>query len=532
MARFSALGIHTLLSTALALSACRGPARNQADARNDAFPAAKSGAPGSPLPWRELNASVFEDAKRTGRYVILDGSAEWCHWCHVMEAVTYHDAAVRQRIDMSFITVKVDVDQHPEIEARYAEYGWPATVIFGPDGTELSVHQGYLAPAEFVRILDTIATAPRREARVSPIATGTSSRETSLAFLTAVDAAMDRSYDEPYGGFGTGKKFPIGCNNARYLERARQGDLRTRDRVIQTLKAQAELLDPEFGGMYQYSIGPSWREPHFEKLGYMQAEAITNYAEGYELTQIPSFKHDAENLHAFTERFFRGIEGGFFMSQDADLNAHEEGKAFLDGHAYYALTKEQRLRLGIPRIDTHENARENALMAHAYFTLARVLHKPELAQEAVRTLERYVSVHQSVRGMVRSQSATSVYLRDQVWLGFAATEAWQATQDPLWKNLAITTGTGLRRFENTTPGGGYLAAISDTPSVIPTVVPVEENITALRFLTALAAVDATFESLVAKQLGALVQPAVLAERGRILGELAIAVREARSRLYP
>src|SRR5580700_2129433 len=85
------------------------------------------GAPREPLAWEEFSPATFARAKAARKFVVMDGSAEWCHWCHVMEATTYHDPAVREILGKSFIAVKVDVDSRPDIEERYGAWGWPAT---------------------------------------------------------------------------------------------------------------------------------------------------------------------------------------------------------------------------------------------------------------------------------------------------------------------------------------------------------------------------------------------------------------------
>src|ERR1700722_18849724 len=118
------------------------------------------GAPKAPLAWAAFDAKTFARAKAEHKLVVLDGAAEWCHWCHVMEATTYHDSAVRKLLDAHFIAAKVDVDARPDIEERYGEYGWPATVLFSPDGVELGKYRGYIAPDAFAEILRAVTEAP------------------------------------------------------------------------------------------------------------------------------------------------------------------------------------------------------------------------------------------------------------------------------------------------------------------------------------------------------------------------------------
>ncbi|MGH8677774.1 MAG: DUF255 domain-containing protein, partial [Burkholderiales bacterium] len=87
--------------------------------------------------WQPWSDAVFERAKRENRFVLLDLEAVWCHWCHVMERETYHDPAVMGLLDQHYIAVKVDQDARPDLSRRYENYGWPATIVFGPDGREI-----------------------------------------------------------------------------------------------------------------------------------------------------------------------------------------------------------------------------------------------------------------------------------------------------------------------------------------------------------------------------------------------------------
>src|ERR1700733_975716 len=102
-----------------------------------------SDAPKAPLVWAALEPATFTRAQAEKRFVVIDGAAEWCHWCHVMEATTYHDPEVRKLLEARFIAVKVDVDSRPDFEERYSAWGWPATVLMTADGQEIGKYRGY-----------------------------------------------------------------------------------------------------------------------------------------------------------------------------------------------------------------------------------------------------------------------------------------------------------------------------------------------------------------------------------------------------
>ena len=87
--------------------------------------------------WAPWSAETFARAKRERRFVLVDGAAAWCHWCHVMDATTYADPEVGKILRERFVAIRVDVDARPDIEERYGDWGWPATILLSPDGEEI-----------------------------------------------------------------------------------------------------------------------------------------------------------------------------------------------------------------------------------------------------------------------------------------------------------------------------------------------------------------------------------------------------------
>ncbi|MCA9573581.1 MAG: DUF255 domain-containing protein, partial [Myxococcales bacterium] len=115
--------------------------------------------------WSPWSAETFARAKAEGRYVLVDGVAAWCHWCHVMDATTYRDPAVVALLAERFVAIQVDVDARPDIHDRYAAWGWPATILLSPDGQEIGKYKGYLEPAELLAILRAVKPAAQGPAR-------------------------------------------------------------------------------------------------------------------------------------------------------------------------------------------------------------------------------------------------------------------------------------------------------------------------------------------------------------------------------
>src|SRR5271170_7319928 len=187
-----------------------------------------------PIEWHPWGPEPFEIAKRTGRPILLDIGASWCHWCHVMDEGTYSDGEVARLLLQHFVAVKVDRDENPEVDRRYqrqvgaltGEGGWPLTGFLTPDG-EVFLGGTYFPPTDghgrpgFRRVLKEVARLWAEEPeRIRENATAirdslvrTRERRSPTApsladFVGGVRADVLSSYDPVHGGFGMAPKFP------------------------------------------------------------------------------------------------------------------------------------------------------------------------------------------------------------------------------------------------------------------------------------------------------------------------------------
>ncbi|MEZ4360523.1 MAG: DUF255 domain-containing protein [Kofleriaceae bacterium] len=509
-----------------------------------AAPTPARGAPRGELAWAEFSAETFARAKAERRFIVLDGSAEWCHWCHVMEAESYHDPRVQAILAASFIAVKVDVDSRPDLEERYGDYGWPATVIFSPDGEELGKYRGFIEPERFAEMLAAVVDGQAASVAPQPATAPEVSRaplsEDHLAWIQrAVELELAEYWDEAQGGWGRRQKSPIGSNNAWLLERAAAGDQTARQQALFALDQQAHLLDPVWGGIYQYSTGGVWTEPHFEKLMTYQAPALENYARAFELTRDPKQLERARAMYRFLERFFRGPGGGFFGTQDADLHAHEPQKPFRTGHDYYALDERARLALGVPRVDPHEYARDAGLAIAAYATYYQVSGEASALAAAQDAAARTWESHRDPRGglthdirKVGSARPELRYLSDNAAFGGALMRLHELTGKPIYLAQARELADFLLEELRDPRSGGFFASTIDPAAVgvfAERRVPAEDHVAAVRFLARLAKVEPSerLTSAIAAGLRAATRPEVIKARGRFLGDLLLALEETR-----
>jgi uncharacterized protein YyaL (SSP411 family) len=531
------------------------PERPRSGAEAAGAGGAPSGAPREALAWAALDARAFARAAAERRLVVIDGSAEWCHWCHVMEATTYHDPEVRKVLDANFVAVKVDVDSRPDFEERYGEWGWPATVLMTADGRELGKYKGYLPPAQFAEILRA-AVAGKQAIDASSGGSGDAEGDGHAiteaereAARARVEKQLDEYWDPEQGGWGAKQKAPLVWENAWALERAgartRQSDATQRSRVLFTLDRQRALIDPVWGGVCQYSAGSDWTHPHHEKLMAVQAGAIASYARAFALTGDARWLATAQQVRGFVDRFLTGPDGAFLTTMDADLNAHEppgSGKPYMAGDAYYAKDDAGRRALGIPRVDDHAYARENGLAIDAYVTLFDASGDRSALEAARRAATTVLATHAVDRGGATAvthastpdDDASVLYLADNAALGFGLVHLYEATHDPA--TLAVARGLAdfVLRDLMDPRGGGFYASTPDPHAVGVFALrgkPVEHDAMAIRFLERLdrVAPDARYADAVERALPIVTRPEAVEARGRFVGDVLLAIDEAPSR---
>jgi uncharacterized protein len=540
-------GLGLVLASLFAMGCAPTLTGHTANAHTTTSAGLAEGAPRAELAWADLDAATLAKAKAERKYIVLDGSAEWCHWCHVMEATTYHDPAVRRILDRHFLSVKVDVDARPDIEERYGDYGWPATVIFSPDATELGKYRGYIAPEKFVTILEGVVASKiagngaAATAADKPDAPAQPMSEDELAWIARfVAVELEEYWDEARGGWGRTQKAALAWDNAWALRRAKAGDADWRRRALFTLDQQAKLVDPVWGGIYQYSAAADWDHPHFEKLMPFQAGALDNYAEAYALTQEPKYLALAKKMRAYLEGFLVSPEGGFYATQDADVNAHDAGKPFMNGHDYYALDDAGRRKAGLPRVDTHEYGKENGLAIYAMCTYFEATRDPSALAAAERAAARILATHAAAGGGVSHDAqkadapAKVLYLADNAAFGLALVRLFEASGKR--EHLAAATRIAERMLRDLEDprGGGFFASSPDPDAAGVFAVrrtPFEDNVTALRLLARLAKADPAaapkYRASIARTLHAIATPEEIKGRGRMLGDFLLALEETK-----
>src|SRR3954471_9083699 len=311
-----------------------------------------------PVRWREFGPEALAAAKTEDKPILLDIGAVWCHWCHVMDRESYDDPEVAALINEKFIAVKVDRDERPDIDARYqaavsaisGQGGWPLTAFLTPDGKPF--YGGtYFPPVEhygrpsFRRVLASIAEAYKSKRDevtesaqqvMSAISQAEAFAGRSADFSPAViDKIIDsaaKTFDVQHGGFGTSPKFPHPSALDLLIDRlAKTGEPYLGTIINTTLEKMAKggVYDQLAGGFHRYSVDERWVVPHFEKMSYDNSELLKNYVHGYQVTVDPFYAATARDIIRWMDEWLSNRErGGFYASQDADIDLNDDGDYF------------------------------------------------------------------------------------------------------------------------------------------------------------------------------------------------------------
>ncbi|MBF6058979.1 DUF255 domain-containing protein [Thiomicrorhabdus heinhorstiae] len=427
--------------------------------------------------WQDYNRASFEQAEQENKLLLLDLKANWCHWCHVMDQKTYADPQVIEELNEHYVAMKVDHDARPDLAERYRDWGWPATIILTPDGKELHKQAGFIQAERFLTLLKNMRSNPQTYDNTLSFPNKLAE---SAEIVPKLEKELQRrhlsSFDPKYGSLKLAQKFIDPEAVLWDLKLASDGDSKARQRVILTLNNALALIDPVFGGAYQYSTHGDWQHPHYEKIMAVQANYMLVYSTAYKQLNNPEYLQAAQSIASYLNRFLSDANGGFYTSQDADL------KQGLKAHEYFQSDLSSRLEQGIPKIDKHQYSAENGLAIDAYLHLYDASGQKQYLQRAEQALRWVEQSRRLGRGGYRHGRIdyAGPYLADTLNMGIAWLHLYQIEQKPATLKKAQMAEEFIQRYFRH-PQGGLVSAVDNGTPITP-LPQLDQNIRAVRFL--------------------------------------------------
>jgi hypothetical protein len=451
-----------------------------------ATPSVTAGA-SSPIAWRPWSGDAFEEARRTGRLVLLHLTASWSHNAHEMDRAAWTDSALVRLVNEGFVPVSVDTDRRPDIGDRYLSSGWPTTAVLDADG-QLLLSGAIVAAEPLCRMLGEVRDMVRKNRGEVARRSAESARAVERTWRSEppappemplaewIDrnlAAVREAEDKTQGGFGTAPKMPQFESISFLLAAAAaRGDSTLRSIALRGMDAALRLEDSTWGGFFRLALETDWKRPRTEKLLDVNARAIGALAKSAAATGSVRYRAAARRAERYAAAWlWDERRGGFFGSQDADAAARDPSRAPVLGDVFYRLSDRARKRQGAPAVDSAFYADANAHMVSALLAGARAgFWDGAPVQRGLRALDRLWAEQRAPDGSLyhvseKGTASLPGLLADQAATGLSFLDAYEAANEPRHLERARALARFIRERLEDPIAGGFRYAVRDTAAV-------------------------------------------------------------------
>ncbi|MFB2582284.1 thioredoxin domain-containing protein [Herbiconiux sp. P15] len=395
---------------------------------------------GNPVDWFPWGEAAFDEARRRGVPLLVSIGYSTCHWCHVMARESFADPLLAAQLNERFVAIKVDREEHPEVDSVYLtaagaftrNLGWPLNVFVTPEGRAFyagtywppvavdghpafadvldAVHEAWTKRHDEVldtadRLAAAIAASTSVATREQGAADSGAAAEAGAAGVAgaAADAGFSAVIDEllgyedaEFGGFGSAPKFPVAPVLGFLLGSGEDRAVQLAQRTLTTMAA-SELRDPVEGGFFRYSTQRDWSDPHYERMLYDNALLLDAYTTAWAQSHSQSgsesgqdaLREAAEGIAHFLLTVLQLPSGGFASAQDSESTV--DGRRVEGG--YYRLDAAARAEQTPPALDEKVLAGWNGLAIGALAHAALVFDRPTWTLAAQHAADHLLSVH-------------------------------------------------------------------------------------------------------------------------------------------
>ena len=380
--------------------------------------------------WQPWSPAAFTKAQEEDKPVLLSISAVWCYWCHVMDDDTYSDPEVQDLLNEHFVTIRVDNDHRPDINARYNVGGWPTTAFLTGHGGLIG-GATYLPPEQLISMITEFAEAYKNDrptlytqardllnTRKDHAQRFVASSQLEESMTDRVSRIVVGSYDATNGGFGSEPKFP-NASILRFLNHQYRttGEDFFASMLIKTLDSlsDGQVHDSSDGGFFRHCAQADWTQPQHEKMLEDNLRLAREFLDASILLDRPKYRETAKQTFDYLlEQLYDPAVPGFRGSQ----GAHSD---------YFSLSPDQRTADARPAPDPSCYASNNGLAVTVLLDAAWKLGDLSLQTKALQTLETLDSAARSGSfSHVYSEQGPSdvpAFFTDWVWLLTALVQA-------------------------------------------------------------------------------------------------------------